>query len=93
MQGELSVPGKRRFAVAAERGPLFYSVAEVAALFKMSPATVYRAIRDDEFPAVKIRGRFIVPAKAVNAMAEAAADAGTTVDASAWVTPNGASHG
>jgi excisionase family DNA binding protein len=37
----------------------------------MSTMTVYRAIRDGEFPAVRVRGRLIVPAKAVEAMGDA----------------------
>jgi excisionase family DNA binding protein len=42
--------------------PRFYSVAEVAPIFGLSPMTVYRAIAAGEFPAVKIRSRVIVPA-------------------------------
>ncbi len=41
--------------------PRFYSVAEVAEIFRMSSMTVYRAIAAGEFPAVRIRGRWIVP--------------------------------
>jgi hypothetical protein len=47
--------------------------------------TVYRAIADGEFPAVKIRGRFIVPARAVQQMIEAATANGSLVDAANWV--------
>jgi excisionase family DNA binding protein len=65
--------------------PQFYSVAEVAALFGLSAMTVYRAIAAGEFPAVKIRGRFIVPAKAVQQMIEAATANGSLVDAANWV--------
>ncbi|GAA1858699.1 hypothetical protein GCM10009836_43670 [Pseudonocardia ailaonensis] len=64
--------------------PRFYSVAEVARMFGMSKVTVYRAIADGDFPAVKIRGRLIVPAKAVDAMVEAAVSAHGVVDAGAW---------
>lgn len=65
--------------------PRFYSVAEVAEMFGMSPMTVYRAIAAGEFPAVRIRGRLIVPARAVEAMADVAIAAHTVVDASGWV--------
>ncbi len=51
----------------------------------MSSMTLYRAISADEFPAVRIRGRLIVPAKAIEAMAEAAMADQTVVDASGWV--------
>jgi excisionase family DNA binding protein len=65
--------------------PRFYSVAEVARMFGMSSMTVYRAIAAGEFPAVRIRGRLIVPARALEAMVEAAVADQAVVDASAWV--------
>ncbi len=73
-------------AESAAEAPRFYSVAQVARMFGMSPMTVYRAISAGEFPAVRIRGRLIVPAKAVEAMADAAVNAQSMVDASDWVT-------
>ena len=48
---------------AVTAAPKFYSVAQVAAMFGMSPMTLYRAIAAGEFPAVRIRGRLIVPAR------------------------------
>ena len=63
----------------------FYSVAEAAQMFGMSPMTLYRAIAAGEFPAVRIRGRLIVPAKAVEAMADVATAEQTVVDAAGWV--------
>jgi len=65
--------------------PKFYSVAQVAAMFGMSPMTLYRAIAAGEFPAVRIRGRLLVPAKAVDAMADVATAEQTVVDAAGWV--------
>lgn len=65
---------------------MFYSVAEVADMFGMSPMTVYRAISAGEFPAVRIRGRLIVPAKAIDAMAEIATTEQTVVDVAGWVS-------
>jgi excisionase family DNA binding protein len=69
--------------------PRFYSVAQVARMFGMSSMTVYRAIAAGEFPAVRIRGRLIVPAKALDAMVEAAVAEQTVVDAAGYV-PEGA---
>jgi excisionase family DNA binding protein len=69
------------------RKPRFYSVAEVAAIFGLSPMTVYRAIAAGEFPAVKIRGRVIVPAGAIDAMIDAATSEGTLVHSADWATP------
>lgn len=60
--------------------PRFYSVAEVARMFGMSSMTVYRAIAAGEFPAVRIRGRLIVPARALDAMVEAAMAAGPAAE-------------
>jgi excisionase family DNA binding protein len=63
----------------------FYSVAETARMLGMSEMTLYRAIHDGQFPAVRIRGRLIVPAKAIEAMVEAAVGTGELVDAADWV--------
>lgn len=72
----------RSTAPPSDEMPRFYSVAQVAQMLGMSTMTVYRAIRDGEFPAVRIRGRLIVPAKAVEAMAEVAVADRTIVGAS-----------
>lgn len=48
--------------------PTFYDVQTVADMFRMSRMTVYRAIRSGELPAVRIRGRWLVPARVVDAL-------------------------
>jgi len=73
--------------------PKFYSVAQVARMFGMSPMTLYRAIAAGDFPAVRIRGRLIVPAKAVDALADVAIATQTVVDANEWATPAPAAGG
>ena len=72
----------------------FYSVAEVARMIGTSDMTLYRAIRAGEFPAVRIRGRLIVPAKALDAMVDAAMSEQSIVDAAEWTTagPNRTQH-
>ena len=65
--------------------PHFYSVAQFARMSGISTVTLYRAIAAGEFPAVRIRGRLIVPAKAVEAMADVATAEQTVVDAAGWV--------
>lgn len=65
--------------------PRFYSVGQVAAMLGMSAMTLYRAIADGQFPAIRVRGRLIVPARAVEAMAEAAVVEHTVVDAAGFV--------
>ncbi|MGH8328618.1 MAG: helix-turn-helix domain-containing protein [Steroidobacteraceae bacterium] len=77
MRGKLNGAGSER--------PRFYSVSQVAVLFGMSAMTIYRAIEAGEFPAVKIRGRWIVPAKAVDAMEDAALADRAAVDAADFV--------
>src|SRR6266540_6242779 len=66
----------------------FLSVAEVARIFGVSDLTVYREIRGGRFPAIKFRGRYVVPMRAVQAMEDAAVDSGAPVDPSAWVGPD-----
>jgi excisionase family DNA binding protein len=56
----------------ASAAPTFYDVSSVAAMFQMSRMTVYRAIRTGELPAVRIRGRWLVPAKVIDALVDAA---------------------
>ncbi|MDQ3055030.1 MAG: helix-turn-helix domain-containing protein [Actinomycetota bacterium] len=63
----------------------FLSVAEQASELGVSEVTLYRAIKSGEFPAVRIRGRLLIPAGAVEAMVDAALAGGTSVDASNWV--------
>ncbi|UJW32569.1 hypothetical protein L3Q67_01900 [Saccharothrix sp. AJ9571] len=43
--------------------------------------TIYRAIDADEFPAIRIRGRIVVPASAIDAMEAAATETMSLVDA------------
>lgn len=58
--------------------PTFYDVQGVAQMFKMSRMTVYRAIRSGELPAVRIRGRWLVPAKVIEALVQSAEDAASS---------------
>ena len=59
--------------------PRFYNVREAADLLGLSVSTVFRAIRASEFPAIKVRGRYVVPAKAIDQM-EASALSGGVVN-------------
>jgi excisionase family DNA binding protein len=61
-------------------GPIFYTVREAANILRCNKNTLYRAIHEDAFPAVKIRSRYIVPARAVDEMVRRAAEGGTCVD-------------
>ena len=57
-----------------DKEPLFYTVTEAAKVLRVAPSTLYRAIREDAFPAVKIRTRYIVPATVITQLAADTAD-------------------
>jgi excisionase family DNA binding protein len=64
--------------------PAFYSVPDAARMLGTSDMTLYRAIQAGQFPAVRIRGRLIVPAKALEALASAAMASADLLDLSDW---------
>ncbi len=71
---------------ASEHGgaPRFRSVPETAEILGMSEVTLYRAIREGQFPAVKVRGRYVVPSRALDDMEAAAMATGAVVDAAEY---------
>lgn len=60
--------------------PAFYTVREAVQILRVDSATVYRAIREDAFPAVRIRSRYVVPAAALHKLVTEAATSGGCVD-------------
>lgn len=52
----------------------FYTVPEAAKLLRMSAATLYREIAAGRFPAVKVRTRLVVPARAIDEIEQLALD-------------------
>lgn len=60
--------------------PAFYTVREAAAILRCNKNTLYRAIHEGAFPAVRIRNRFVVPAEAVEQFARQAVETGVCVD-------------
>ena len=66
--------------------PAFYTVEEVAEVLRVDPVTIYRAIRAGEFPAVKIRKRYVVPQKAIELLVEDVMATGGCVDTAEWTT-------
>lgn len=60
------------------------SVYEAADLLGISGMSLYRAIAQGTFPAVRIGKRICVPAAALDQLADAAMEAGAVVDAADW---------
>lgn len=58
----------------------FYTVREAAEILRVNPMTLYRSIGEDAFPAVRIRGRYIIPAAALDRLIDEAAESGGCVD-------------
>ncbi len=81
----MQYPGSDQQPAGANR-PRFYTVAAVAELLGLSESTLFRAVRAGEFPAIKVRGRYVVPAKAIDDLESSALSSGL-VDAAARDVP------
>jgi excisionase family DNA binding protein len=62
------------------RAPSFYTVPEAAKIMRCNASTLYRAIREDAFPAVRIRTRYVVPARAIDQLIEQASTSEGCID-------------
>jgi excisionase family DNA binding protein len=58
----------------------FLSVPDVATILGTSDGRLYEAIRDNRFPALRVRGRYVVPAKVLNVQELAARSTGSVVE-------------
>lgn len=72
-----------------ERGVPSYTVPEAAALLSISQEYLYRLIQADGFPALVMRlggvkGRYVVPAKAVERLLADATDRAASLDVGDW---------
>ncbi|WP_262062622.1 helix-turn-helix domain-containing protein [Streptomyces sp. STR69] len=63
---------------------LAITIAEAAEQLGVSYQTLWRAIREGEFPGIKIRGRILVPTKAIELLMESVTRSGQLVDAADW---------
>lgn len=61
-------------------GPAFYTVKETAQILRVGRSTLYRIIRDGDFPAVRLRSRYVVPAAVLHRLLAEAAASGSMVD-------------
>src|SRR4051794_20954087 len=64
----------------------FFTVAQAADLLGLSHSTLFRAIRAGEFPAIKVRGRYVIPAKAIDQMESSALASGLVAAADLSLT-------
>ena len=55
-------------------------------MLNLSAMTLYRAIEAGEFPAIRVRGRIIIPARAVDDIEQAAVANNSVVDAADFAT-------
>lgn len=60
--------------------PAFYTVREAARILRVAPSTLYRVIREGDFPAVRLRTRYVVPAAALDRLLDQASETGGLVD-------------
>ena len=65
---------------AEEPKKTFFTVPEAAKLLRVDVATIYRSIREDAFPAVRLRTRYVVPAAAIEQMIALVTESGGVVD-------------
>lgn len=62
--------------------PAFYTVREAAELLRVGASTLYRIIRDGDFPAVRLRSRYVIPAVALERLLAEVEATGGVVDPS-----------
>lgn len=68
--------------------PQYVGVDTVAESFGVSKMTIYRAIEEGRFPAVRVsKRRYGVPESVLRAMHDKAVDTGSLVDAADYVAP------
>src|SRR5881275_1682827 len=81
----LPLPRSTRRSAMSESNasvPRFLTVGQAAKLLGVSAMTIYRAVDEGGFPAVRTRGRISIPAKAIDAMEEVAVSEMRAVDSS-----------
>ena len=65
---------------------VFLTVEETADLLRVDAVTIYRAIRSGEFPAVKVRKRYVVPSRALDLLVDDVVATGSCVDTAEWTS-------
>jgi excisionase family DNA binding protein len=63
----------------------FYSVSETADILGVSEMTLYRQIRANTFPAIRVGSRLVVPARCLEEMVDTAFKQNSVVNPADWV--------
>jgi excisionase family DNA binding protein len=63
----------------------FLDVAEAAEQLGVDKSTLYRRLRQDRFPGVRLGGRYLVPAAVIAALVAEAMTTGRCIDIEEWV--------
>lgn len=77
---------RRRDGRAEPARAVFLTVEETAELLRVDAVTIYRAIRSGEFPAVKVRKRYVVPSRALDLLVDDVVATGSCVDTAEWTS-------
>jgi excisionase family DNA binding protein len=85
-QATAPVDVRRREGRAEPARAVFLTVEETAELLRVDAVTIYRAIRSGEFPAVKVRKRYVVPSRALDLLVEDVVATGSCVDTAEWTS-------
>ena len=92
-RGAATAAGPHPDVAGSRPRPAFLTVDEVAELLRVDAVTIYRAIRAGEFPAVKIRKRYVIPRRALELLIEDVMVSGSCVDTATWASSQHASAG
>jgi len=77
-----SGPGNK----AWEEVPKPTLLADTDAIVRVDAVTIYRAIRAGEFPAVKIRKRYVIPRRVIDMLVDDVVTTGSCVDTAEWTS-------
>jgi excisionase family DNA binding protein len=76
--------GVMPLVVRKQQRPQFLTVGEAAQVMRVSDDLVYDLIRASEFPAIKLRNRYVVPLRALQQLEADSMSAGSLVDVAEW---------
>lgn len=76
--------GVSPLVVRKQQRPQFLTAGEAAELMRVSDDLIYDLIRAGEFPAIKLRNRYVVPLRALQQLEADALAAGSVVDVTEW---------